>query len=48
MRDEELLQEFARRRSEEAFRMLAERHVDLVYSLALRQVRTPHAAQELT
>jgi uncharacterized protein (TIGR03435 family) len=47
MDDMELLQEFADRHSEEAFRTLVERHIDLVYSLAVRRLSDPHAAQEV-
>lgn len=46
--DMALLREFARSRSEEAFATLVSRHINLVYSVALREVRDPHVAQELT
>ncbi|MGH7977154.1 MAG: RNA polymerase sigma factor, partial [Limisphaerales bacterium] len=43
-----LLREFAESNSESAFAEIASRHVNLVYSVALRQVRDSHLAEEIT
>src|ERR1700721_4144902 len=48
--DHDLLAQYAqgpRENSEAAFAALAERHVNLVYSTALRSVGNAHAAQEI-
>src|SRR5947207_8673974 len=46
--DMELVRQYARCKSEQAFATLVSRHVNLVYSVALRQVRDPHVAEEIT
>jgi RNA polymerase sigma factor (sigma-70 family) len=46
--DIELLGQYARDNSEAAFAMLVTRHVNLVYSTALRNAGNPHAAEEIT
>src|SRR5688572_23849813 len=48
MDDMELLREYALRNSEPAFATLVSRHVDLVYSAALRHVGNHHRAEEIT
>jgi len=45
--DIELLQQFVRERAQDAFAELVRRHLDLVYSAALRQVRSPQLAEEI-
>ena len=46
--DHQLLAEFARENSEAAFAAFVERHVGLVYSVALRTVGNASAAEEIT
>jgi RNA polymerase sigma factor (sigma-70 family) len=46
--DMQLLQEYASGNSEEAFETLVSRHINLVYSAALRRVGNPHQAEEIT
>jgi RNA polymerase sigma factor (sigma-70 family) len=46
--DMALVREFAVRQSERAFETLVARHVNLVYSVTLRQVRDPQLAEEVT
>jgi RNA polymerase sigma factor (sigma-70 family) len=48
MSDLELLDQYARGNRQEAFAALVDRHVKLVYSTALRQVRSPELAEEVT
>src|SRR5277367_2921541 len=46
--DLSLLREYDRNNSEAAFATLVSRHVNLVYSVALRSVRDAHLAEEIT
>lgn len=48
MDDMQLLRDYASRNSEEAFATLVSRHLDLVYSAALRHVGNHHQAQEIS
>jgi RNA polymerase sigma factor (sigma-70 family) len=43
-----LLREYVERGSEEAFAALVERHINKVYSVALRHTGNPHQAEEVT
>ena len=47
MTDWALLQEYVLARKEDAFRQLVDRHLNLVYSAALRQLRSPQLAEEV-
>ncbi len=46
--DSALLREYAGNNSDAAFAALVARHINLVYSVALRQVGNPHHAEEVT
>jgi RNA polymerase sigma factor (sigma-70 family) len=46
--DSVLLRQYAENRSDEAFTALVTRHINLVYSVALRQAGNPHHAEEIT
>src|SRR5438876_4933477 len=46
--DQQLLEDYRARGTDEAFSALVQRYVDLVYSAALRQVRDPALAQDVT
>ncbi len=46
--DSLLLRRYAENNSGEAFAALVTRHINLVYTVALRQVGNPHAAEEIT
>jgi RNA polymerase sigma factor (sigma-70 family) len=45
--DLELLERYTRQHAEEAFAEIVRRHLDLVFSAALRQVRSPQLAEEV-
>ena len=45
--DFDLLERYARENSQDAFAEIVRRHVDLIYSAALRQVRSPQLAEEI-
>jgi RNA polymerase sigma factor (sigma-70 family) len=46
--DSALLRQYAEQNSEEAFAALVTRHIDRVYSVALRHTGNPHQAEEIT
>ena len=46
--DMELVREYATQGSEAALETIVQRHAGLVYSSALRHVRNPHLAEEIT
>jgi RNA polymerase sigma factor (sigma-70 family) len=46
--DMTLVQEYAQSNSEQAFARLVSQHINLVYSVALRQVGNPHLAEEVS
>ncbi|MCY2952501.1 MAG: sigma-70 family RNA polymerase sigma factor [Planctomycetota bacterium] len=48
MDNRRLLEEYAQSGREEPFRKLVERHINLVYSSALRQTRNPDLAEDVT
>ncbi len=45
--DSSLLRQYAENRSDDAFAALVARHINLVYSVALRHVSDPHQAEEV-
>lgn len=46
--DSQLLRDYVNAKSQDAFTELVRRHLDLVYSAALRQVRSPQLAEEIS
>jgi len=46
-RDLQLLARYVRDQAEDAFAVIVRRHIDLVFSTALRQVRSPELAEEV-
>jgi DNA-directed RNA polymerase specialized sigma24 family protein len=45
--DAQLLRDYAERQVQEAFTEIVQRHTNLVYSAALRQLESPEAASEI-
>src|ERR1051325_7361897 len=43
-----LLRQYAEQNSEKAFSAIVSRHINKVYSVALRHTRSPHQAEEIT
>src|SRR5262249_20331095 len=48
MDDWQLLRHYAEEKTEASFEALVKRYVDMVHSAALRQMRDPHLAQDVT
>src|SRR5438874_7824291 len=48
LEDMELLREYTDNHSDDAFATLTARHINKVYSVALRHTRNPHQAEEIT
>src|SRR5688572_29428957 len=46
--DMELLRDYVRNHSEQAFRILVERHINVVYTVALRQMQNAQLADDVT